>query len=69
MNTEDKNTNLTSNDAKPLLSEVIKDLENRLTSVINNYCNTIGCRECPLKWDKGCSASELQSKIMELEFG
>lgn len=69
MSTETENKDLTSNDAKPVLDEVIKDLENRLTNVIKNYCNAIGCRDCPLKWDEGCSATELQDKIYELEFG
>lgn len=47
----------------------IKQLESRLKSVIDSRCNTIGCRKCDLSWDDGCSATDLQSKIMEIEMG
>lgn len=48
----------------------IKDLEDRLRNVILNTCNTIGCADCGLSWNDGkdCSATELQSKIMKIQF-
>ncbi len=51
----------------------IKDLQERLGDVIRNTCNTIGCNNCGLKWrdkeDKEeCSATELQTKIMRIQY-
>ena len=46
----------------------LDNLRDRLRNVIVGTCNTIGCKDCDLKWDKGCSASELQEQVMELEF-
>lgn len=45
----------------------LQDLEDRLRDVITNTCNTIGCDKCDLKWDGGCSATELQNRIMIIE--
>lgn len=45
----------------------LEDLERRLSDVINNTCNTIGCDNCGLKWDDGCSATELDSRIVAIE--
>lgn len=45
----------------------LENLHNRLKSIILNTCNEIGCKDCDLKWDGGCSASELQNKILEKE--
>lgn len=42
-------------------------LEERLRNIIKGTCNTIGCENCGLKWDDGCSATELQGKIMDIE--
>jgi hypothetical protein len=42
-------------------------LNERLTNIIHNTCNKIGCDNCDLKWDDGCSATELQGKIMDIE--
>ncbi|WKV32892.1 hypothetical protein MAC3UK_0005 [Bdellovibrio phage MAC3UK] len=44
-----------------------KDLEDRLRVVIQGTCNTIGCKNCDLKWPEGCSATDLQNKIMDIE--
>ena len=44
-----------------------EDLEIRLRNIIQGTCNTVGCDKCGLKWDDGCSATELQSKIMDIE--
>lgn len=41
----------------------LDDLRQRLKNVILETCNKIGCRDCDLKWDDGCSATELQNKI------
>ena len=43
------------------------ELIDRLRDVIVNTCNTIGCGKCDLKWDRGCSAIELQNKIFDEE--
>lgn len=46
----------------------LESLHERLKDVIVNTCNTIGCKDCSLKWGDGeCSATSLQDKIMELE--
>jgi hypothetical protein len=49
----------------------LQDLEQRLTSLINNQCNTIGCDNCGLKFggfdSDECSATDLQSRIMKIE--
>jgi len=45
------------------------DLRERLGDVIKNTCNKIGCKNCGLKWDGGCSATELDGRIMEIEMG
>lgn len=42
-------------------------LNERLKNVIHNTCNKIGCDNCDLKWDDGCSATELEGKIMDIE--
>jgi len=46
----------------------VQDLNQRLTDVILNTCNTIGCKDCGLKWDGGCSATDLQDKIDKIEY-
>lgn len=47
------------------MTEHTKDLERRLRDVIVNTCNKIGCDNCGLKWDGGCSATDLQNKLDE----
>ncbi|ENC6724226.1 hypothetical protein [Vibrio harveyi] len=42
-------------------------LQTRLGVIIANTCNTIGCDDCDLKWDDGCSATDLQGKIHDEE--
>ncbi|AEG42302.1 hypothetical protein BdPhPhi1402_gp05 [Bdellovibrio phage phi1402] len=48
--------------------EQLKDLEGRLRAVILGTCNTIGCKNCDLKWPGGCSAADLENKILDIEF-
>ncbi len=37
--------------------------------VIKNYCDEIGCEDCPVKIDDDeCESSKLQDLIMEIEF-
>lgn len=48
--------------------DIKKNLEDRLRSVIHKTCNAIGCKNCGLKHDDGCTATELQDKILEIEF-
>jgi hypothetical protein len=43
------------------------ELRIRLRDVITNTCNTVGCRDCDLKWDDGCSATDLEDRIYEAE--
>lgn len=47
----------------------LEDLKIRLKNVIVGTCNTVGCENCGLKWDDGCSATELDCKIMDIEMG
>jgi len=42
-------------------------LHERLRSVIVGTCNTVGCKDCDLKWPESCSALELQNRIFEEE--
>lgn len=48
------------------MSEQMKDLQGRLRDVIQTRCNTVGCRDCDLKWEDGCSATELDGQVYEL---
>lgn len=54
-------------------ADQLKELHERLGNVILGTCNTIGCDGCDLKWTENgkekCSATELQGKIFDLEFG
>jgi hypothetical protein len=51
----------------------LDDLNRRLTNVIINTCNQIGCDNCDLKWEEDgreqCSATSLQDKIFNIEHG
>ena len=49
-------------------SAEIESLRERSKSIIINTCNTIGCKDCDLKWDGGCASSELENKIADLEY-
>jgi hypothetical protein len=49
-------------------SAELKDLRERSKNIILGTCNTIGCKDCDLKWDGGCASSELELRIMDLEF-
>ena len=44
-----------------------QELHQRLKNIILNTCNKVGCKDCGLKWDNGCSATELEAKIIEIE--
>lgn len=44
----------------------IEALEGRLRNVIQGTCNTVGCDQCGLKWPGGCSATDLDSKLLKL---
>ncbi|MES9841250.1 MAG: hypothetical protein ABW134_11910 [Candidatus Thiodiazotropha endolucinida] len=49
----------------------LQGLQARLKSVITGTCNTVGCKDCGLKYDedgKKCSATYLQGRIMDLEY-
>lgn len=46
---------------------MLPDLEARLGRVIASTCNVVGCDACSLKWPGGCSATELQGQIMDIE--
>lgn len=48
-------------------SNHLLELRDRLRNVITNTCNSIGCKNCDLKWDGECSATELQNKINDQE--
>lgn len=45
----------------------LNSLRERLRNVITGTCNTIGCDQCDLKWEGGCSAGELEGQIMDIE--
>ena len=45
----------------------MKELREKLKNIILYTCNEIGCKNCDLKWDNGCSATDLQDKIISLE--
>jgi hypothetical protein len=50
----------------------IDRLSSKLTGMINSYCNTFGCKECPIKEyvdnKEVCEVITIQNKVMELEF-
>ena len=47
----------------------IEDLRAMLKVTVLGTCNTIGCKDCHLKWDGGCAASDLDNRIMDIEIG
>ncbi len=51
----------------------LDELQVRLKNVIVGTCNSVGCKDCDLKWHDGdeqkCSATELQGEIMDIEIG
>lgn len=49
------------------MKEELKNLIDRQHNLIINTCNVIGCAKCPYKWGGGCSSSDLQEKIDEVE--
>ena len=49
------------------MSTELDGLNQRLGDLIKTTCNVIGCKECPYKWDSGCSSNELQNQILDIE--
>lgn len=43
------------------------ELRIRLKNVIVGTCNKVGCKSCDLKFEGGCSATEIENEIMDLE--
>ena len=43
----------------------IEAMEIQLKSVIKDYCNSLGCKECP--FNKNCLATTLENSIYEKE--
>lgn len=41
-----------------------EELELRLKSVILSTCNTVGCKDCPLKWPKDEDGNKCQSDYL-----
>jgi len=47
----------------------LSKLNEEQTYIILNYCNAIGCKDCPLnRKPDPCDSAVLQDQIMELEF-
>ena len=47
----------------------LKQLNERQSFIIRNYCNAVGCRDCPLnRKPDDCESINLQDKILEIEF-
>jgi len=50
-------------------NDELKQLQLKIKNVITTYCDSIGCKDCPVKYgDKECEATILQGKEMELLF-
>lgn len=45
----------------------LQDLIARQTQIIKTVCNVVGCKDCGLKWDSGCSSTDLQDRIIDIE--
>ena len=50
----------------------LENLRQRLRDLIHSQCNTRGCKDCPYKFNLDgiggeCSATDLESKIMDIE--
>ncbi len=45
-----------------------EELNQRLLNVVHDTCNKVGCDNCDLKWDGGCSATDLEAKSTKLIF-
>lgn len=49
----------------------LQDLITRQRDIIQNTCNTVGCRNCDLKNGNsskdGCASTDLQDRITDLE--
>ena len=47
---------------------VLEFLHKKHERIIRNYCNEIGCKDCPKKVEgEECEAQQLYEKILELE--
>ena len=49
------------------MSRELDALQESFRVLIVGTCNTIGCKECPYKWEGGCSSDEIQNRIYDLE--
>lgn len=50
------------------MSEV-RQVRERLKNLILNTCNTIGCKDCPFKWEEDSDGNACQSDyLMHQEF-
>jgi hypothetical protein len=47
--------------------EELDVLHERLRHIITTVCNTIGCKDCGLKYGENCQATDLQHRIYEKE--
>ncbi|HCG7968496.1 hypothetical protein [Vibrio parahaemolyticus] len=45
----------------------IEELNARLLNIVQDTCNKIGCDNCGLKWDGGCSATEVEGELIDLQ--
>ena len=45
----------------------LEELRETSRNLIINTCNIIGCKDCAYKWEGGCSSTEIEARIMEIE--
>jgi len=43
----------------------IERIENDITFIIKNTCNTVGCKYCHEKYETGCTVIDLQNDLLE----
>lgn len=48
-------------------NQYLNDLIARMKDLTKNTCNKVGCDNCGLSWAGGCSATDLQGKIIDEE--
>ena len=45
-----------------------KQLIDRQGYIIRSYCNSIGCKDCPLERENGdCECTDIDSELLEME--
>lgn len=57
------NVNLLLNEWRAKMSKK-EELELRLKYVILSTCNTVGCKDCPLKWPEDDDGNKCQSDYL-----